>query len=255
MDAKDALRISREVAKSVRDAVKDVPVRERGKNVGMGKDGTPTKLIDKVAEDAAFEVLKSYNVTVVSEEAGEVGGGEIFVALDPLDGTFNASRGVPIYSVSLCFSSSRMLSDAFFGYVYNLATGDEYYADEKAYKNGEEIEVSKTERVEDCNAIIYYPHIRYPFKRMRVFGSAALEMCMVADGSFDCFIDLRDNGGRGMLRIYDVAAGIYIAKRAGCEITDTSGKDLGTKKFTMEERLKVLAANKTLHRKILELLS
>ncbi len=254
MDAKDALKVSREVAKSVKEAIKDIPIKERGKNVGMGKDGTPTKLIDKVAENAAFEVLRSYDVTIVSEEAGEVGSGKVFVALDPLDGTFNASRGIPVYSVSLCFSSSRNFSDAFFGYVYNLATGDEYYADDRAYKNGEEIEASKTERIEDCNAIIYYPHIRYPFKRMRVFGSAALEVCMVADGSFDCFIDLRDNG-KGMLRIYDVAAGMYIAKQAGCKITDTSGKDLGSKKFSMEERLKVLAANKILHRKILELIS
>ncbi len=251
MDERDALRISKEVARKVRQAVEKLPVKERGKTVGMGKDGTPTKLVDRVAEDAALEVLKRENVTVVSEEAGVVGSGDVHVALDPLDGTFNAARGVPIYSVSLCFSDGHRLGDAFFGYVYNLATGDEYFADSRgAYKNGEMIEVSK-EKSTYCNAIIYYPEKKYPFKRMRVFGSAATELCFFAEGSFDCFIDIRQNG---MLRIYDVAAGIFIAQKAGGRVTDDLGRDLGSKKFDMQERLKIVAANEELHGKLLELI-
>ncbi len=251
MDEREALKISREVASKVREAISKMPLQERKVTVGMGKDGTPTKAADKVAEEIALDVLCKEKFTVVTEESGVVGEGDVFVALDPLDGTFNATRGVPIYSVSLCFSKSNKLKDAFFGYVCNIATGDEYYANsDGAYKNDVKIEVSKESSVY-CNAIIYYPHKKYPFRRMRIFGSAATELCFFAEGVFDCFIDIRENG---MLRIYDAAAGIYIAKKAGAKVTDDTGRELGDKKFDMQERLKIVAANEKLHPKLLELI-
>ncbi|WP_086976201.1 bifunctional fructose-1,6-bisphosphatase/inositol-1-monophosphatase [Archaeoglobus fulgidus] len=251
MDERDALRISREIAGEVRKAIASMPLRERVKDVGMGKDGTPTKAADRVAEDAALEILRKERVTVVTEESGVLGEGDVFVALDPLDGTFNATRGIPVYSVSLCFSYSDKLKDAFFGYVYNLATGDEYYADSSgAYRNGERIEVSDVEQLY-CNAIIYYPDRKFPFKRMRIFGSAATELCFFADGSFDCFLDIRPGK---MLRIYDAAAGVFIAEKAGGKVTELDGESLGNKKFDMQERLNIVAANEKLHPKLLELI-
>jgi len=248
MDEKQALMLSRRVAEGTRKALASMPLEKKGETVGMGKDGTPTKAADKVAEDKAIEILGKENLTIVTEESGVIGDGDVFVALDPLDGTFNATKGIPIYSVSLCFSDSDRLKDAFFGYVYNLAIGDEYYADSTgAYRNNKRIEVSR-ETSTYCNAIIYYPDKKYPFKRMRIFGSAATELCFFAEGSFDCFMDTR-----GMLRIYDVAAGIFIAEKAGGKVTDDEGKDLGNKKFDMQERLKIVAANEKLHKKLLEL--
>ncbi len=251
MDEKVALRLSRAVAENVRKALTSMPLSKRRETVGMGQDGTPTKAADKVAEDIAVSILKRETVTIVTEESGVIGDGDIFIALDPLDGTFNATRGIPVYSVSLCFSDSNRLKDAFFGYVYNLATGDEYYADSTgAYRNGERVKVSNEKSIY-CNAIIYYPNKNYPFKRMRIFGSAATELCFFAEGSFDCFIDIRRNG---MLRIYDVAAGIFVAEKAGGKTTDDNGDDLGNKKFDMQERLKIVAANEELHKKLLELI-
>jgi len=248
MNAMEALEISRKVTENVKKSIEKI--EDRGISVGMGKDGTPTKKVDKVAEDAALEILSEYDVKVVSEEAGVVGDGETIVALDPIDGTFNASRNIPIYSLSLCFSKGNYFKDTFFGYVYNLAVDVEYYANSKAYKNGSRIEVSDEDSIY-CNAIIYYPKRDYGFKRIRIFGSAALELCFVADGSVDCFIDLR--GERGFLRIYDVAAGAYIAKCANAIVTDLSGNSLDYKQFTMEERLHVVAANKMLHEKLIKL--
>ncbi len=102
-----------------------------------------------------------------------------------------------------------------------------------------------------CNAIIYYPDKKYPFKRMRIFGSAATELCFFADGSFDCFLDIRPEK---MLRIYDAAAGVFIAEKAGGEVTELDGKSLRDKKFDMQERLNIVAANEKLHPKLLELI-
>lgn len=254
MNSKEALEISRAVGEEVKKNIaKIVGKKESSIEVGMGKDGTPTKKIDKIAEDAALNILKQYDVTVVSEEAGVVGDGDVYVALDPIDGTFNATRGIPIYSVSLCFSKSKLLGDTFFGYVVNLATGVEYWADENAYKNGERISVSKRDSTR-CNAIMYYPQKTYGFKRIRIFGSAALEICYVADSSFDCFIDIRDNNGRGLLRVYDVAAAIHIAKKAGAVVTDVNGESVDNKRIDMDERFKLVIANGNLHPKLLELI-
>lgn len=254
MTPKDALEISRKVAENVERRIKNaVGSPEAGITVGMGKDGTPTKKIDKIAEDAALEILREEDVVVVSEEAGVVGEGDVFVALDPIDGTFNATVGVPIYSVSLCFSRSQTLGGTFLGYVRNLATGDEYYADRNSYKNGKKIRVRDVERLEDCNVVFYYPVKMYPFKRLRILGSASLEICMVADGTFDCFIDIRKKDGRGYLRVYDVAASLFIAKNAGAAITDLDG-NLEDKKISMEERFRLVVSNEKIHEKVKSIL-
>ncbi len=255
MTPKEALDISRKVAENVKKRIKDiVGSPESNITVGMGKDGTPTKKIDSLAEQAALEILKEEDVIVVSEEAGVVGKGDIHVALDPIDGTFNATIGIPFFSVALCFSKSPKLEGTFFGYVKNLATDDEYYAINKAYKNDERIKVSCKEDVRQCNAIIYYPLRRYPFKRLRIFGSASLEICMVADGSFDCFIDLRKKNGKGFLRVYDVAASIFIAEKADAAISDLNGGNVKEKSISMEERFRLLISNEKIHEAIKKVL-
>ncbi len=248
MDERDALRISREVAKQVQKAVLSLPLKKRAEIVGIGKSGI-TKFVDKVAEDVALDVLLKEKVRVLSEECGYVGEGDVFVALDPLDGTFNAVRGIPFFSVSLCFSNSESFRDAFFGYVYNLVTNDEFFAHQKAFKNGEMIRVVEKDDPSEMDAIVYYPEKRLPFKRIRIFGSAALEACLVAEGAFDCFIDVR-----GMLRIFDVSAGIYIAEKAGAIAVDENGDSLKDKKFEISERLNVVLSNGLVIKKLLEMI-
>ncbi len=253
MRPKEALKISRKVTEEVKNSISGISDGELSSEVGMGKDGTPTKKIDKWAEDAAINVLREYDVTVVSEEAGVVGEGDVHVALDPIDGTFNAGRNIPLYSVSLCFSTSPRIADTFMGYVCNLVTGTEYWADTKAYKNDKIISVSDTSSIEECNAIFYYPDRKYDFKKIRIMGSAALEVCMISDGSFDCFIDFR--GDKGFLRVYDVGAGIHIARSAGAVVTDTQGNNLNEKRIKMDERFKLVVSNKHLHPQLLELVA
>ena len=255
MREREALDISRKVAEEVRKAVlKIAGKRESDEVVGMGKDGTPTKRIDKVAEDVAISILKEYDVVIVSEEAGVVGNGDVYVALDPIDGTFNATRGIPMYSISLCFSKGD-LGSSFLGYVMNLATGDEYYSMHgKSFKNGEGIRVSGKGSISESDAIFYYPYENYGFKRLRIYGSASLEICLVAEGAVDCFIDIRRTDGRGFLRIYDVAAGVFIAKNAGAKVTDDRGRSVDGKRFDMKERLTLVVANPTLHGEILKVL-
>ncbi|HEX4245751.1 MAG TPA: inositol monophosphatase family protein, partial [Acidimicrobiales bacterium] len=58
---------------------------------------------DLVADAAAIEVLDAAGLGVMSEESGtHEGGRDVVVVLDPLDGSTNASRGIPWYATSLC---------------------------------------------------------------------------------------------------------------------------------------------------------
>jgi len=255
MTPKEALELSRKVSEEIEKAVKKIVGKEEaGITVGIGRDGTPTKKIDRIAEDVAIGILGEHDLRIVSEESGVVGNGDIWVALDPIDGTFNATRGFPFYGVSLCFSRSQRLRDTFLGFVKNLATGDEYYSDRKAYKNGREIGVREVDDVE-CNAIFYYPYRRYPFRRIRILGSASLEICLVAEGSFDCFIDVRrGKNGRGFLRVYDVSASIFIAKNAGAMVSSLDGNDIWEKTISMEERFRLLVSGKKIHERLMGLL-
>ncbi|HID42889.1 MAG TPA: inositol monophosphatase, partial [Archaeoglobaceae archaeon] len=159
---------------------------------------------------------------------------------------------IPFYSVALSFSKGNKIADTFFGYVKNFGNGVEYWANDVAYRDNRKIRVSDTEDIR-CNAIVYYPDRKFNFKRMRIMGSAALEICLVADGTFDCFIDYR-GGKKGFLRVYDVAASIHIAKCAGAVVTDPEGKNLNNKKIDMNERFRLVVANKFLHPLLLEAL-
>jgi myo-inositol-1(or 4)-monophosphatase len=259
MNPTELLDICRRIKGEIRREVHSLSREELSREVGMGKDGTPTKKVDRIAEDIALKILRKYEFTVISEEAGIVGDGNIYVALDPIDGTFNASRSIPLYAISLCFSKSEFLGDSFFAYVANLATEAEYYSigrwgSGESFRNGKKIRVSSTNTVY-CNAIFYYPNRDYGFKRFRIFGSAALELCFVADGSVDVFVDIRGHENLGFLRIYDVAAGLLICRNAGAKATDARGESLERRRFTMDERLTLVVANENLHDKIIKTIS
>ncbi len=253
MKPSEALELSRKIAGEVRKEVLKISgKKEAGITVGIGKDGTPTKKIDSVAEKIAIDILSEADVKVVTEESGVIGSGDVTVALDPIDGTFNATRGIPIFSISLCFLKGDKIKDAFFGYVMNLATGDEYYSlNGKSFKNGETIRVSEKDDVR-CDAVVYYPRREYPFKRVRIYGCSSLEICYVAEGSIDAFIDVR--GGRGYLRSFDIAAAVFIAKNSGAKVTDPEGNPIEDKRVDMQERFRLVVANGKLHEKILSVL-
>jgi myo-inositol-1(or 4)-monophosphatase len=222
------------ISKAVYDSIKEmVGTPESGLMVKMGADGTPTKSIDCVAENTILSLLKAtgHGFRVLSEEIGEVqigDGSEYLIHLDPLDGTFNAIRGIPFYAVSIFLSAG----DCRFGYVCDLAKGTKYYAEKGrgAYAEpGGRLRVSGTSNLKDFSISAYtlrpntsrIVSIGDKVRRIRTLGSTSLEMALVASGRLDAFVDLR-----GMLRIVDVAAGKLILEEAGGTITDANGKKL-----------------------------
>lgn len=255
-----------DVASAIQQAVSGLVGKpEAGVTLRIGADGTPTENIDEVAENAALSVLEAdgRSMRLVSEELGEkiIGGKpEFTLLLDPIDGTFNAVNNIPFFCVPVAIGSSD-LSDISYGYVKNLVSGDVYTAEKgkgaylkTPYLNtGIRIHVSNVSELPGLSVISYShrPHAvainNHSVRRVRVFGCAALELCYIASGIFDAFIDMR-----GMLRVTDIAAGKLIVEEAGGRVTDGNGEPLTTP-LGVKERVNVIASNGSVHDKLLEL--
>jgi myo-inositol-1(or 4)-monophosphatase len=250
-----------DVAEAIQQAVSGLIGKpEASVMLRIGADGTPTEKIDEVAENAALSVLEQdgRSMRLVSEELGEKIMGsepELTFVLDPIDGTFNAVNNIPFFCVSIAIGSSD-LSDIRYGYVKNLVNGDIYTAEKGkgAFLNGRKIHVSSLSELSQISIISYshLPHAvdinNHNVRRARVFGCAALELCYIASGIFDAFIDMR-----GMLRVTDIAAGKLIVEEAGGMATDGKGVPLATL-LDVKQRVNVIASNGHIHYKLLELI-
>lgn len=230
----DLLALCDSAVRAVHSAIRDIANKAAGgEMVKMGADGTPTKQIDRAAEDAVLDTLRQSGLgfRVLSEEIGEVLIGEkpdYFLHLDPLDGTFNAIAGIPFYSVSIYLSRG----DFHLGFISDLARGESYYAEagRGAYSDqsgrlyvSDSADLSKF----SISAYTLRPNtgriaaIGDTVRRIRTLGSTALEMAYVASGKLDAFVDLR-----GRMRVVDIAAGKLILEEAGGMVTDSQGAAL-----------------------------
>ena len=217
-----------------------------GNNIGLGADGTVTKYIDKLAEDVAIRIFNKskLKVNLLSEEIGFLDrGGEYTFVLDPIDGTRNAYRGIPFYSVSLAIGKKK-LSDIEYGIVKNIPTGDLFIAEKGfgAFLNKKQFGVPEVPDKEILTSISLGKNsnkfaINLAKKdKVRSLGSASLEMCMVATGGLDYYIV-----GKDFIRIIDIAASTLILREAGGVVTDIYGNELDME-FSLDEKSSVIAA-------------
>jgi fructose-1,6-bisphosphatase/inositol monophosphatase family enzyme len=239
--------IADEVQEEIKSLVKKMDFDE---DLGIGADGTPTKLIDDVAEQVIFKVLeeKGENFNILSEEAGFIhNDAEKTLVIDPIDGTHNAIRGIPFYSLSLALGESK-ISDVEFGLVRNLVTGDTYWAEKGlgAFLNGRRIR-TRHFHSEDTMFALYigkratpqsYDIAKIP-RRGRALGCASLEMCMVASGSFEVYY-LNYSPSKYSMRVTDIAASTLILREAGGEVFNDT-YDILDMGFDIKARSNVIA--------------
>ncbi len=232
MDLKEILEIFRGCAEKVEETLDNYDVHDKGsKDMGVGADGTPTKGIDEAAEKTAIDHLAHHtDLSILSEERGLIHGKDDgYVILDPVDGTKNALLDIPFYSISLAYTPTT-LKEVKVGYVKNLVTGTEYHAleGEGSYKNGSLL--SPVKEKDDLIFSVYLGdkaheksfEVASKPRRIRSLGSAALEICYVAEGVFDLYLRRSPDERRG-LRITDIAASAFILREVGGEVY---GKDL-----------------------------
>jgi myo-inositol-1(or 4)-monophosphatase len=240
-----------EIADAIADATDGVlgPSAAGADVVGQGADGTPTKRLDRIAEDAALDVVERHgDLRVVSEEAGSVAFGdpERTLVLDPVDGTYNAGSGIPHYAVSIAIADGDDVADVEYGYVRDLVTGTTFAAAEGdgATRDGTPLEVTD---VDDRTAMalggVYNIEGFDParFRRVRLLGCSSLELCYTAAGALDAFVDLR-----ARLRVVDFAAGALIVEEAGGVVTDEDGEPV-TGPVTADHRSSLVAGGPASH--------
>jgi myo-inositol-1(or 4)-monophosphatase len=228
------------------------------------------KPVDLAAETAIVETLKSHDVsfTLISEESGIKKYGsephDCYVTVDPIDGTTNLLHGLPFYASSIAVSQKPELANVYAGMVVDLAHDVAYTAFEGigAFRNGKKIETSQVVSLDDAvigldlntfRAKEVVPRVNALIirtKHIRHFGANALEICYVADGLTDAFIDLR-----GKIRTTDVAAGFFIVKEAGGIVSTPENQTLNVKLDPKQKLSFIASANLEIHKKIVSLVN
>ena len=162
-------------------------------------------------------------MTIVSEEVGRLGNGETVVVVDPIDGSLNAKRGIPFFSLSIAVADGERMGDVHFGYVYDFGTrrGVDGARGEGATLNGEPLGAM---RPKDTIEILSFeatltsliardaPKVAELAYRLRIMGSLALSLCHLAAGRVDAVCSLK--GARSV----DIAAAQLLVRERGLAI-------------------------------------
>lgn len=199
-------------------------------HVQQGASGSPTSALDAAAEKILIEAIKEAPIplNLCSEEVGIIhNGADWWLIADPVDGTRNALHGVPFYCVSLALGQ-KDLSGVEMGLVLSIPTPEDYFAERGrgATRSGKKIRSRKLGAMEPLigTALDYERGLKLPRGdkiHLRDLGSAALEMCLVADGGLDGFLC-----DQPMLRVVDIAASTLVVREAGGRVLDLAKKPL-----------------------------
>jgi len=179
---------------------------------------------DLAADEAAVSVLVAGGISVLSEESGTtvVDGARLLAVLDPVDGSTNASRGIPWYATSICVLDDEGPLAAV---VVNQATGTWYEAERGggARRDGRPVVPSgATEARRSVVGLSGFPARYLGWKQFRALGAVALDLCAVADGVLDAYVDC----GRDAHGPWDYMGGMLVCIEAGAPVVDAAGRDL-----------------------------
>lgn len=197
--------------------------------VGKGASGDTTYAIDELAEKLLIESFRKDlpGCTIISEEAGIVKGDSDapIVLMDPIDGSANAIRGLPVFCASVGILDGYMYSDMKTAGVVDLVSGERIIGNvEGVFLNGKKQKPSGIEKISEA-MITFELKVRVErpkeimdkmygllarTKHPRVLGSAALEIAYVAIGRMDAYI-----APGKQLRNYDCLPSIFLVKMAG----------------------------------------
>ncbi len=213
------LEVLRDTARAVADALGDL------NDWGLAGTRHGQYRSDLAADAAALAVLDKAGLGVMSEESGPHAlDRDVVVVIDPVDGSTNASRGIPWYATSLCALDE---SGPRVALVVNQATGVTYDAARGggARRDGTAIRPSDCEVLSD--AIVGfsgYPPKYLGWSQYRSLGAAALDLCAVAEGVLDGYAAV----GGSQLGSWDYLGGMLICLEAGAAVADLKGEDLVT---------------------------
>jgi myo-inositol-1(or 4)-monophosphatase len=250
--ALDWLRLCRRCGARARDVLAHHP--DPAALAGPSAGGDTALAIDRAVEDGCFEELGALGVglQVISEERGEVAlgaGGDVHVVIDPIDGSRNASRGMPAFALSIAVASGPTMGDVELGFVLDLGHGEEWRARRGggSFLDGARLPPrARDGRMEVLGIESAHPRLvaRHAAAleatgaaRLRGLGSVALSLCHVAAGRFDAAATLAPT------RSVDCAAAQLIVREAGGAVAfPEAGGDPAATPLSLDMRSRVLAA-------------
>jgi myo-inositol-1(or 4)-monophosphatase len=187
-------------------------------------EGRDIKLqLDTDTENLIKRTLRSKSsFSILGEETGLSGDlGEFYWVIDPLDGTSNFFRGIPISCVSIALMQNL---NPILGVIYDFNHDDLYFGhqESRAFLNQREIRVSNYSSKNESTLVTGIPAKQHysddefknmiddfqNWKKIRMIGSAAMASIYVAAGKAESY---KENG----IFLWDIAAGAAIVNAAG----------------------------------------
>ncbi|MGN9764403.1 inositol monophosphatase family protein [Micromonospora sp. SD12] len=224
---------------AVARAAEDMRRKPPGALTAKG-DRDMASALDYEIERSVRELLRvaTPDIGFLGEEDGISGSGELQWVLDPIDGTANFVRGIPLCAVSLGLlhrgeAVLGVIELPFLRNRYAAAQGD------GATVDGSPIQVSQTSRLSEAIVAIgdyavgegaadknrlrlaLTAQLAESVQRVRMTGTAALDLAWLAEGKLDAALTLSNH-------VWDMAAGVAIAREAGAQVVDWDGTRYGT---------------------------
>jgi myo-inositol-1(or 4)-monophosphatase len=226
----------------------ELPTRaEREPVVGAGEGGDETTAVDAAAERAILRHFAGNRI--VSEEVGSHGEGRYTVVVDPIDGSLNAKRGIPFFSISIAVADGETMDDVFFGYVHDFGTGEEWTATRGggAFLDGAPLDERPKDELEilsfEATTLAYVTENAARFEglahRLRIMGSLAISLCHLAAGRVDGVVSLKP------ARSVDIAAAQLLVRERGLAIELPDAPPFGAAPLDLAGRSRVAAAGTT----------
>jgi myo-inositol-1(or 4)-monophosphatase len=178
---------------------------------------------DLVADEACRRVLDAAGLGWLSEESGAAHQDrDLVVIVDPVDGSTNADRGIPWYATSLCAVDAdgpraALVADQAAGRRYRARRGGGASVDGEPLAPSGEVDLGRS-----LIGISGYPPRYLGWKQFRALGAVALDLCAVAAGSLDGYIDCSPSAHGS----WDYAAGLLVCAEAGVAVVDAFDREL-----------------------------
>ena len=178
---------------------------------------------DLAADDACLAVLDAAGLGWLSEESGvERLDRDVVVIVDPVDGSTNASRGIPWYATSLCAVDAdgprvALVADQARGRRYRAIRGGGASIDGRPLEPASATDIGRS-----IIGLSGYPPTHLGWKQFRALGAVALDLCAVAEGVLDGYIDCSPSAHGS----WDYAAGLLVCAEAGASVVDAFDREL-----------------------------
>lgn len=203
--------------------------RASGLGVETKADASPVTVADRGIEDAARTLLRSRHptVAVLGEEQGETGTGDVRLIIDPIDGTRNFVRGVPVFATLLAVEAAGVIEA---GVVSAPALGQRWHAARGAgaWNGRRRLAVSRVTQLERAhlfhgsvggageeNPLPGLLPLAGRVERTRGFGDF-YQHVLVAEGAGEIAVD-------PVVQAWDIAPLLLLIEEAGGRATSLAG--------------------------------